>query len=181
MKRWSEQWAQFRRGDDDNPALDFLVGWLAERVPDSTQLALCHGDLRIGNLMFHPTEPRVVAVLDWELSTLGHPLVDVGFNVQAWRMAPDENGGLLGLPLAELGIPSEDDYLERYYALAGSTERMSTFHKVFAMFRAAVGSTGVAMRGEGGNAFLPDAARVGRKLALAYAERGRHLIERSSS
>ncbi len=179
LKRWSEQWAQFRRGDDDNPALDFLVAWLAERVPDSTQLVLCHGDLRIGNLMFHPTEPRVVAVLDWELSTLGHPLVDVGFNVQAWRMAPDENGGLLGLPLAELGIPSEDEYLERYYALAGSTERMSTFHKVFAMFRAAVGSTSVAMRGEGGNAFLPDAARVGRKLALAYAGRGRRLIETS--
>ena len=172
LKRWSEQWASFRRGDDDNPALDRIVEWLAERVPESELQTLCHGDFRIGNMMFHATEPRVIGVLDWELSTLGHPLVDVAFNSQAWRMAPDENGGLLGLPLGELGIPSEAEYLERYYALAGSRERMTTFHQVFAMFRGAVGSAGVAQRGEGGNAFLPDAARVGRKLALAYATRG---------
>ena len=177
LKRWSEQWATWRRGDDDNPALDFITAWLAERVPESELLRLCHGDFRIGNMMFHANEPRVVAVLDWELSTLGHPLVDVAFNCQAWRMAADENGGLLGAPLAELGIPSEEAYLERYYELAGSSERMSTFHKVFAMFRGAVGSASVASRGEGGNAFLPDAARVGRKLALAYATRGKRLIE----
>lgn len=177
LKRWSEQWAAFRRGDDDNPALDRIVAWLAERVPASELQALCHGDFRMSNLMFHPTEARVIGVLDWELSTLGHPLVDLAYNSQAWRMAPDENGGLLGLPLAELGIPSEEAYLERYYVLAGSRERMSTFHRVFAMFRGAVGSAGVARRGEQGNGFLPDAARVGRKLALAYANRGLALIE----
>ena len=177
LARWSTQWQQFRRGDDDNPDLDRIVAWLGERVPESEALALCHGDFRIGNVVFHPSEPRVVGVLDWELSTLGHPLVDVAFNSQAWRMAPDENGGLLGLPLAELGIPGEAEYLERYYRAAGSAERMSTFHQVFAMFRGAVGSAGVARRGETGNAFLPDAARVGRKLALAYAARGLALIE----
>jgi aminoglycoside phosphotransferase (APT) family kinase protein len=176
LKRWSEQWATFRRGDEDNPALDRIVAWLSERVPDSQLQTLCHGDFRIGNMMVHATEPRVIGVLDWELSTLGHPLVDVAFNSQAWRMAPDENGGLLGLPLAELGIPDEETYLERYYALARSGERMTTFHQVFAMFRGAVGSAGVAARGEGGNAFLPDAARVGRKLALAYAARGLALV-----
>ena len=172
LKRWSEQWAGFRRGDDDNPALDRLVTWLGEQVPDSELLTLCHGDFRIGNVMFHATEPRVIGVLDWELSTLGHPLVDVAFNSQAWRMAPDENGGLLGLSLDELGIPEEASYLERYYQAAGSTERMTTFHQVFAMFRGAVGSAGVAARGDQGNAFLPDAARVGRHLARAYAQRG---------
>lgn len=176
LKRWSQQWTAYRLGDDDNPALDRVVAWLAERVPESELQTLCHGDFRIGNVMFHVTEPRIIGVLDWELSTLGHPLVDVAFNSQAWRMAPDENGGLLGLPLAELGIPNEDDYLERYYALAGSTERMTTFHQVFAMFRGAVGSAGVAVRGQQGNGFLPDAARIGRKLARAYAERGLALI-----
>ena len=175
LSRWSQQWTQFRQGDGDNPDLDFIVAWLAERVPASELLALCHGDFRITNMMFHATEPRVIGVIDWELSTLGHPLVDVAFNSQAWRLAPDENGGLLGLPLDQLGIPSEEEYLERYYALAGSRERMTTFHQVFAMFRGAVGSAGVAARGAGGNAFLPDAARIGRKLALAYAKRGAEL------
>lgn len=177
FKRWSQQWAQFRRGDDDNPDLDRIVAWLGERVPESQLTALCHGDFRITNMMFHPTEPRVVAVLDWELSTLGHPLVDVAFNSQAWRMAPDENGGLLGLPLAEMGIPTEEAYLDRYYRLAHSPERMTTFHQVFAMFRGAVGSAGVAVRGDAGNGFLPDAAQVGRKLARAYARRGARLID----
>lgn len=176
LGRWSEQWARFRRGDDDNPALDRIVVWLAQRVPQSELLALCHGDFRIGNVIFHPTEPRVVGVLDWELSTLGHPLVDVAFNSQAWRMAPDENGGLLGLPLAQLGIPDEAAYLERYYSLAESRERMSTFHRVFSMFRGAVGSAGVASRGEAGNGVLPDAAKVGRHLAHAYAQRGLEMI-----
>ena len=177
LKRWSQQWAQFRRGENDNPDLDRIVAWLTERVPESTLLTLCHGDFRIGNVVFHATEPRVVGVLDWELSTLGHPLVDVAFNSQAWRMAPDENGGLLGLPLGQLGIPTEAAYLDRYYRLANATEHMSTFHRVFAMFRGAVGSAGVAARGEAGNAFLPDAARVGRRLTLAYAGRGAQLIK----
>ncbi len=177
LKRWSQQWSMFRKGDEDNPALDQVVRWLSERVPPSELLTLCHGDFRIGNVVFHPTEPRVIGVLDWELSTLGHPLVDVAFNCQAWRMAPDENGGLFGMPLAQMGIPEEAQYLQRYYQLAKSPEQMTTFHQVFAMFRGAVGSAGVAMRGEAGNGFLPDAAHIGRKLALAYAERGLALIQ----
>jgi len=177
LNRWSRQWAQFRRGDDDNPALDCMVHWLGERLPASETIALCHGDFRIANAMFHPTEPRVVGVLDWELSTLGHPLVDLAFNSQAWHMAPDENGGLLGLPLDEMGIPSEHDYLELYYQLSGATERLTLFHQVFAMFRGAVGSAGVAARGDLGSGVLPDAARVGRHLARAYATRGVALIE----
>jgi aminoglycoside phosphotransferase (APT) family kinase protein len=177
LGRWSKQWAQFRRGDDDNPALDRMVHWLAERLPESETIALCHGDFRIANVMFHATEPRVVGVLDWELSTLGHPLVDLAFSSQAWRMAPDENGGLLGLPLSQMGIPSEDEYLELYYRLSGAAERLTPFHQVFAMFRGAVGSAGVAARGDLGTGVLPDAARVGRHLARAYARRGLALIE----
>jgi aminoglycoside phosphotransferase (APT) family kinase protein len=177
FSRWARLWSEYRKGDDNNPALDRIVRWLEERVPESETLALCHGDFRMGNVMFHPTEPRVIGVLDWELSTLGHPLVDLAFNSQAWRMAPDENGGLLGLPLADMGIPEEGEYLELYYRLSGSMERLTRFHQVFAMFRGAVGSAGVAVRGEIGNNVLPDAARIGRRLAIAYAARGAALIE----
>jgi aminoglycoside phosphotransferase (APT) family kinase protein len=180
LSRWSGLWTQYRSGPDDNPDLDRIVGWLSDRVPESETLALCHGDYRIGNVMFHKTEPRVIGVLDWELSTLGHPLVDLAFNSQAWRMAPDENGGLLGLPLEDMGLPSEETYLERYYALSGATERLTRFHQVFAMFRGAVGSAGVAVRGDLGNDVLPDSARVGRRLARAYAARGVALIEEGS-
>jgi aminoglycoside phosphotransferase (APT) family kinase protein len=153
------------------------VQWLGERLPESETIALCHGDFRIANVMFGKNEPRVVGVLDWELSTLGHPLVDLAFNTQAWRMAPDENGGLLGLPLDAMGIPSESEFLELYCRLSGATERLTRFHQVFAMFRGAVGSAGVAARGDLGSGVLPDAARVGRHLAQAYANRGAVLIE----
>ncbi len=179
ISRWSQLWAQYRKGDDDNPDLDRMIAWLEPRIPDSEHLALCHGDFRIGNVMFHPTEPRVIGLLDWELSTLGHPLVDVAFNTQAWHMAPDENGGLLGTDLDALGIPDEERYLDHYYAHAASVERMTDFHRVFAMFRGAVGSAGVAVRGELGNSTLPDSVRIGRVLAKAYARRGLDIAARS--
>ena len=179
ISRWSQLWAQYRRDDADNSDLDAMIGWLETRIPPSEHLALCHGDFRIGNVMFHPTEPRVVGVLDWELSTLGNPLVDVAFNTQAWHMAPDENGGLIGEDLAALGIPAEDDYLARYYEHSGSPEKMTDFHRVFAMFRGSVGAAGVAVRGEKGNSTLPDSARVGRFLARAYAKRGMDIARRS--
>lgn len=172
LSRWSQLWAQYRKGDDDNPALDRLIAWLEPRVPDDRTNTLFHGDFRIGNLLFHPTEPHVVAVLDWELSTLGHPLADVAFNVQAWSMAPDENGGLLGLDLPALGLPDQDSYLSAYYAAATRPDRLTDFHRAFALFRGAVGSAGVAVRGEAGNNTLPDAALVGQHLARAYARRG---------
>jgi aminoglycoside phosphotransferase (APT) family kinase protein len=177
LSRWARLWADYRAGADDNPDLDLIVQWLDSRVPENETLALCHGDFRIANVMFHPHEPHVIGVLDWELSTLGHPLVDLAFNSQAWRMAPNENGGLLGLPLKAMGIPEEEDYLELYYRLSGAKERLTRFHRVFAMFRGAVGSAGVAVRGDRGNGVLPDAARVGRHLATAYAARGAALIE----
>ena len=177
LSRWARLWSEYREGDDDNPRLDRIVRWLEERIPESETLTLCHGDFRMGNVMFHRTEPRVIGVLDWELSTLGHPLVDLAFNSQAWRMTPDENGGLLGLPMKDMGIPEEQAYLDLYYRLAGSAERLTRFHQVFAMFRGAVGSAGVAVRGEIGNNVLPDAAQIGRRLARAYAARGAALIE----
>jgi aminoglycoside phosphotransferase (APT) family kinase protein len=171
FKRWGDLWEQYRSAVAVAD-IDTLITWLEPRIPDSETLALCHGDFRVANLMFHPSEPRVVGVFDWELSTLGHPLVDVGFNTQAWLLLPEENGGIRGLDLAALGIPSEEAYLAHYYAHAGGHERMSAFHRAFAMFRAAVGAAGIAARGRGGNAVNADAAEVGARFASAYARRG---------
>ena len=180
IRRWSQLWQEYRKGDDDYPAIDRMIPWLVQRLPTGTAAALCHGDLRIGNFIFHPTEPRVIGLLDWELSTIGHPLADVAFNTQAWGMAPEENGGLAGLDLCELGIPDVEEYLDSYYRLAGSRERMSDFHRVFAMFRGAVGSAGVSVRGEQGNSTLPNSARVGRMLAKAYARQGMIIADRNA-
>lgn len=175
FKRWSELWPQYR--DAPNADIERLVDWLGARIPESETLTICHGDFRIANLMFHRSEPCIIGVLDWELSTLGHPLVDVGFNTQAWLLAPDENGGIRGLDFAALGIPTEAEYLEDYYRAAASPERMTAFHRAFAMFRAAVGSAGIAARGRGGNAVSDGAAEMGDRLARAYARRGVDVIE----
>ena len=180
ISRWATLWSQFRKGDDDNPELDRMIEWLQARIPENVTQTLCHGDFRIGNMMFHPTEPQVIGVLDWELSTLGHPLVDVAFNTQAWQLAPDENGGLLGLDLDALGIPDEAAYLDIYHASAAGTERLSDFHRIFAMFRGAVGSASVAARGETGHGTLPDSVRVGRFLSRAYARRGMDLARKEA-
>jgi aminoglycoside phosphotransferase (APT) family kinase protein len=168
IKRWSEQWDRLR--SEENPHVDRLIAWLRERVPVSEHASLCHGDFRLANLMFHETEPKVIGVLDWELSTLGHPLADAAFNVQAWRMTPDENGGIRDLDLPALGIPSEEEYLHSYYEHSGASEKLTAFHMAFAMFRAAVGSAGIAARGDAAGDAA--ASAVGRTLALAYARRG---------
>ncbi len=170
LTRWSDQWQKI--GTADNPYVDELIAWLRERVPQSPAAALCHGDFRVSNLMFHSTEPRVIGVLDWELSTLGHPLADVAFNLQAWRMRPSENGGIRGLELASLGIPTEGEYLDRYYKRVPGSEPLLPVHVVFAMFRAAVGCAGIAARATSGSALNAEAARIGKDLALAYAQAG---------
>lgn len=178
FKGWSRQWESFEV--DENPFIDQMIAWLADNIPDSELTRISHGDFRVPNVMFHPSEPEVVGILDWELSTLGHPLADVAFNTQAYHMSPDENGGLLGLDLKALGIPEEVEYLDWYYDYSGCEEQLTTFHRVFAMFRAAVGSAGIAARGLAGNAFTSDAAETGNRLALAYARRGIDLLMKSA-
>jgi aminoglycoside phosphotransferase (APT) family kinase protein len=168
IKRWSDQWQQLRSAD--NPYVDELITWLRQQPTGGDVVAICHGDFRLPNLMFHASKPEVIGVLDWELSTLGHPLADVAFNVQAWRMTPDENGGIRGLDWRQLGIPSEEEYVDAYYRFGGTTERMSEFHMAFAMFRAAVGSASIAARGAAADSAA--AAAIGRRLSLAYARRG---------
>jgi aminoglycoside phosphotransferase (APT) family kinase protein len=168
INRWSEQWGRLKT--PDNPYVDELIVWLREQPASNHVGAICHGDFRMPNLMFHPTKPEVVGVLDWELSTIGHPLADVAFNIQAWRMTPDENGGIRGLDWRTLGIPSEEEYLDTYRRFGGAQEPLTHFHMAFAMFRAAVGSAGIAARAAAANS--SSAAAIGRRLSLAYARRG---------
>jgi len=107
VARWTKQ---YRASETERvPAMDKLIDWLPKNVPAGEATSIVHGDFRLDNMIFHPSEARVLALLDWELSTLGHPLVDLAFNSQAWLMSPDENGGLLGLPLEDRLVPGLGD------------------------------------------------------------------------
>lgn len=175
IARWTKQWELSKTRE--LPEVERLVAWLPANIPPGDdETTINHGDFRLGNLMFHPTEPRVVAVLDWELSTLGHPLADVAYNCIAWHTEPREHRGVRGVDLEALGIPSEHEYVERYYALSGRTSRLTGFHFAFAMFRLAVILEGIAARVRAGNAVGADAAHVGEQSVL-FARRALEAIE----
>jgi aminoglycoside phosphotransferase (APT) family kinase protein len=173
VARWSRQWEASRTRT--NPSLDRLIAWLPAHVPAGDETVVCHGDFRVGNLMFDPVHPRVIAVLDWELSTLGHPLADLGFNAMAWHTRPDEYGGVRGLDLDALGIPSLDEYERRYLRAVGRSDGIAPFHVAFALFRFAVIFEGIAARAAAGNAASEDAAEAG-KLGPAFARRAVELV-----
>ncbi|MES2536945.1 MAG: phosphotransferase family protein [Pseudomonadota bacterium] len=177
IARWSKQWQMSKTRE--NADVEQLIVWLRENMPDETETTISHGDFRLGNLMFHPTEPRVVGVLDWELSTLGHPLADVAFNCIAYRTLPSEYGGIRGLDLAALGIPPEAEYLQHYYRHAGRSDGVTAFHFAFALFRLAVIFEGIAARAASGNAVADNAAEVG-ELSLVFARRAVEFIDGTS-
>lgn len=168
IARWSKQWEMSKAVE--NADIDFLIRWLPENIPPGDETTISHGDFRFGNIMFHPTEPRVIAVLDWELSTLGHPLADVAYNCMAWHTAPDEFNGMRGLDLQALGVPTQEEYLAHYRKIRGSNESITGFHLAFAMFRLAVILEGIASRARAGSAAGEDAVEVG-KQAGAIARR----------
>ena len=173
--RWTKQWRE--SSSPPIPELDRLAEWLPANLPeDDGMVRLAHGDFRMGNMLFHPTEPRVVAILDWELSTLGHPLADLGFCVMPWHSTPDEYGGILGLDRAALGIPEEEEFVARYMARAPGTAPLLPFHKVFALFRFAVIFVGIADRVRAGSAAAENAAQLG-PLAGRFAVRALEIVE----
>ena len=147
------------------PAMDKLIQWLGDHLPeDDGRISLVHGDYRLDNIMFHPRESRAIAVLDWELSTLGHPFADLAYQCMQLRM-PAESGnisGLMNVDRKSLGIPSEKEYVARYCERMG-IDRISNwaFYLAFSFFRLAAIIQGVAKRAHDGNASSKNAARLG--------------------
>ena len=167
IRRWSEQY----RASETRPiaAMDALIDALPARCPaDDGVVALAHGDFRIDNLMFHPDEPRVIAIVDWELSTLGHPLADLGYFCMALRLPRNPAlPGLAGLDRAALGIPDEAALLARYSQLTGRPIPTDwPFVLAFSFFRLAAIAQGVAKRAEQGNASSEQAAQAGRMVEM---------------
>ncbi len=160
VARWSKQYQS--GGADRIPAMDRLIEWLPEHIPDGDETRIVHGDYRLDNVIFHPTEPRILAVLDWELSTLGHPLSDFAYQVMAWRLAPEEFRGLKGAELAALGIPDEEEYVAAYCRRTGRAGILNwEFYLIFNMFRIAAILHGVLSRALQGNAASADAIATG--------------------
>ena len=175
INRWTRQWQASKTREI--PEIERLIAWLPANLPGGDdETAIVHGDFRVGNLMFHPKEPRVIALLDWELSTLGHPLADLAFNCILYHSTQEAYGGVLGLDLDALGIPAEEAYVRRYCERAGRKDGITAFHLAFAMFRFAVIFEGIAKRARIGTAASADAERVGR-LSVFFARRACTLID----
>ena len=172
IARWTAQY----RAAETAPieAMEALIAWLpAHCPPDDGSSALVHGDFRIDNLIFHPTEPRILAVVDWELSTLGHPLADLAYFCMALRLPRNPViPGLAGMDRDALGIPSEAELLSRYAAASGRRAVADwDFCLAFNFFRLAAIAQGVLKRAEQGNASSAQAQTVGR-MARLVAEAG---------
>lgn len=172
--RWSGQY----RDDADAgrlPAMDALIEWLPANIPPGEEASIVHGDFRCDNMLFHPTEPRVIAVLDWELSTLGHPLADFGYHLMVYRMPPGYSTGLAGLDLRACNIPSEGDYIAAYCRRTGRDGIDGlNFYVAFSLFRLAAIIHGIKGRLIRGTASSPQAAQaveqIERIAALALAQ-----------
>ena len=162
IARWSKQYLADNDAGRD-PGMDELVAWLPAHIPPGDESAVVHGDFRCDNLIFHPTQPRILAVLDWELSTLGHPLADFAYHALMYRMPPDIVAGLQGADLAALNIPSEADYVAAYCDRTGRDAIPAyEFYVAFNLFRLAAifhGIKGRVARGAAASAHAAERAK----------------------
>jgi aminoglycoside phosphotransferase (APT) family kinase protein len=173
--RQIDRWTRQYRSSETEPiaAMDELIDWLPRNIPPGEETCIVHGDYRLDNLLFHPTEPRVLAVIDWELSTLGHPLADFAYNCMSWLIRPEIFRGIGGLDLEALGIPGETDYVRAYCARTGRGRIAHwDFYIAFNLFRLAAILQGIVARGKDGTAASADALGIGRA-ARPLAELGR--------
>jgi len=182
--RWSKQY--LASVTQPIAEMDRLIEWLPTHIPASARddglTAIVHGDYRLDNVIFHPSQPRILAVLDWELSTLGHPLADFSYHCMAWHIPPGTFRGIGGVDLASLGIPSEQDYIHRYCERTGlaTPEQLApdwNFYLAYNMFRIAAILQGIAKRVEAGTASSAQArasgagARPMAELAWSFAQK----------
>ncbi|GAA6141143.1 phosphotransferase [Hydrogenophaga sp. 5NK40-0174] len=185
--RWSKQYvASITQPIDE---MDRLIEWLPQSIPAMAQdeglVSVVHGDYRLDNLMFHPTEPKVLAILDWELSTLGHPLADFSYHCMSWHIPPGAFRGIGGLDIAALGIPSEAEYIARYCERTGfaTPEALAgdwNFYLAYNLFRIAAILQGIAKRVEDGTASSAQAKASGAG-ARPMAELAWHFAKRAGA
>jgi aminoglycoside phosphotransferase (APT) family kinase protein len=180
VDRWSRQYQA--SATESIAAMDRLIEWLPRHIPAGERISLVHGDFRLDNMIFDRHEPRVLAVLDWELSTLGDPLADFAYHLMTWRLAPDEFRGLRGCDFAALGIPTEAEYIAMYLranpTLEQPGEQAWDFYMAYNMFRMAGILQGVLSRALAGNAASEQALEAGRR-ARPLAELAWKQVERS--
>jgi aminoglycoside phosphotransferase (APT) family kinase protein len=179
IKRWSQQYEASKTGD--LPAMEKLIQWLPTHAPERDETTIAHGDFRLGNLMLHPTEPKVIAVLDWELSTLGHPLADLGYCCMPYHLPGDMPGirGVIGMNLKEQNIPDEQTFLRIYCERVGRDSVPDwNFFLAFSLFRIAAILQGVYARALQGNASNADALKVGERAGV-LAEIGWQLAQKA--
>ncbi len=170
IERWTKQ---YRASETEHiEAMENLIKWLPEHIPDGDETRIVHGDYRLDNVIFHPTEPKILAVLDWELSTLGHPLADFAYHCMAWRRRNQGERGLMDIDIQSLGIPSESEYVRQYCQHTGRESidpKIWEYYIVFNMFRLAGILQGVmsrALKGNASNALALEAGKRAKPLAI---------------
>lgn len=175
LQRWTTQYRATQT--ETIESMDQLIDWLERQAPAAASTGLVHGDLRLDNMLFHPTEPRVLAVIDWELSTLGDPEVDFSYHCMAWRLTSQEFRGMREHDLASLGIPCEQEHLQAWCRLTGRPPPPHwDYLMAFNMFRLAAILQGIRWRAGQGNAASADAQSTGARARL-LADAGWRLVQ----
>ncbi|OFZ84855.1 MAG: aminoglycoside phosphotransferase [Betaproteobacteria bacterium RBG_16_66_20] len=176
--RWSKQYLASET--EKIEAMDKLIAWLPKNVPATGETTIVHGDYRLDNTVFHPTEAKMLAVLDWELSTLGDPLADFSYHCMSWHIPPGKFRGIEGLPLEELGIPGEREYVEMYFKRTGRkgvSPSVWDYYMAYNLFRIAAICQGIAKRVVEGTAASEHARDAGAR-ARPLAELGWAQVEK---